>query len=89
MVLNVGMARSSGSARTAPKGRATPARHSSGGGGGSLLTPTVQWILVTLVGLLVIAAIIYFGSDLGDGGGGVDHSGLSPASVVERSPGAA
>ena len=76
------MARSSGSARTAPKGRATPGRHSSGGGG-SLLTPTVQWILVTLVGLLIIAAIVYFGSDLGDGGGG-DHSGLAPASVVEH-----
>lgn len=76
------MARSSGSARTAPKGRATPGRYSSGGGG-SLLTPTVQWILVTLVGLLILAAIVYFGSDLGDGGGGVNHSGLAPASVVE------
>ena len=76
------MARSSGSARTAPKGRATPGRHSSDGGG-SLLTPTLQWILVTLVGLLVIAAIIYFGSDLGDGGGGGDQSGPAPTSIVE------
>ncbi len=82
------MARSSGSARTAPKGRATPGRHSTVGGG-SLLTPTVQWILVTLVGLLIIAAIVYFGSDLGDGGGGGNHTGLAPATVVEHAATAA
>jgi len=75
------MATSGGSARTAPKGRATPGRHTAEGAR-TLLTPAVQWILVTLVGLLIIAAIIYFGSDLGDGGGGVDQSGRAPAADI-------
>jgi hypothetical protein len=86
MVLNVAMA--SGSGRTAPKGKATPARN-SGSGERTLLTPTIQWILVTLVGVLVIAAIIYFGSDFGDGGGGITQSGLAPIAVVEPTAGAA
>ncbi len=86
VVLNVAMA--SRSARTAPKGKATPARN-SGGGEGTLLTPTIQWILVVLFGLLVIAAIIYFGSDFGDGGSGVTQSGLAAIAVVEPTAGAA
>lgn len=68
---------SKGSARTAPKGHATPARNSDVGGR-NLLTPTVQWILVVLVGLLVMAVIFYFGSDLGSGGGGGDDSTFAP-----------
>ena len=67
--------KSTGSARTAPKGHATRARN-SGVAQRTLLTPTVQWILVALLGLMVVAAIIYFGSDIGSGGGGGDHSGL-------------
>ena len=47
-----------------------------------MLSTTVQWIIVAFVGLLIIAAIVYFGSDLGDGGGGGNHSGLAPASAI-------
>jgi len=87
VVLNVAMATSSGSARTAPKGKATPTRN-SGDGGQTFFTPTIQWILVVIAGLAVLGAIIYFGSDIGDGGGdeGVNHSGLAPAAVVDESP---
>ena len=84
------MATSSGSARTAPKGKATPTRNSVDGGQ-TFFTPTIQWILVVIAGLAVVGAIIYFGSDIGDGGGdgGVNHSGLAPAGVVAESPSAA
>ncbi len=82
------MATSNGSARTAPKGRATPTRN-SGGGGSTFLTPTIQWILVALAGLVVLAAVIYFASDIGDGGGGVDDSGLAPVAVLTESESAA
>ncbi len=71
-----------GSGRTAPKGKATPARN-SGGGERAILSPTIQWILVAIVGLLVIAAIIYFGSDFGDGGTTVTQSGLAPIAVFD------
>ena len=79
------MATSSGSARTAPKGRATPTRRTSDGGR-TFLTPVIQWILVAIAGIAVLVAIIYFGSDIGDGGGGVNHSGLAPVAVVEGDP---
>lgn len=69
--------KSTGSARTAPKGHATRSRNSDVAAR-TLLTPTVQWILVALLGLMIVAAIVYFGSDLGSGGGGGDHSGLAP-----------
>jgi hypothetical protein len=85
MVFNVAMTTSSGSARTAPKGKATPTRNADGRGRGrAFLTPTIQWILVTIAGLAVVGAIIYFGSDIGDGGG--DHSGYAPVAVVTESP---
>ena len=78
------MATSNGSARTAPKGKATPTRNAVDDGR-TFLTPTIQWILVVIAGLAVVGAIIYFGSDLSDGGGGVDHSGLAPTAVVTES----
>ena len=81
------MATSSGSARTAPKGKATPTRDSDDGGR-TFLTPTIQWILVVIAGLAIFGAIIYFGSDIGGGGGGGNH-GLAPVAVVAESPSAA
>lgn len=83
MVFNVAMATSSGSARTAPKGRATPARNADDRGR-TFLTPTIQWILAAIAGLAILGAIIYFGSDIGDGGGA--HSGLAPMATVTESP---
>ena len=82
------MATSSGSARTAPKGKATPARNARSGDR-TYFTPTIQWILVVIAGLAIVGAIIYFGSDFGDGGGGVDQNGLAPAAVIAASPSAA
>ena len=79
---------SSGSARTAPKGKATPTR-AANGGDRTLFTPTIQWILVAVAGLAILGAVIYFGSDIGDGGGGVNNSGLAPAALVDRAPTAA
>ena len=66
MVFNLPMATSSGSARTAPKGRATPARNADDRGR-TFLTPTIQWILAAIAGLAIFGAIVYFGSDVGDG----------------------
>jgi hypothetical protein len=83
------MTTSSGSARTAPKGHATPTQ-SPDGEGRTFFTPTIQWILVVLAGLAIIGGIIYFGSDIGDGGGGGgNHSGLAPAAVVNEPASAA
>jgi len=73
--------KSTGSAHTAPKGHATRARNADSAGR-TLLTPMVQWILVILVGMAIVAAIFYFGSDLGSGGGGGNHSGLAPTDVA-------
>lgn len=84
LVLNVAMATSSGSARTAPKGKATPTRDSEDGGW-TFFTPTIQWILVVIAGLAVFGAIIYFGSDIGGGGGGGNH-GLAPVAVETEAP---
>jgi len=85
LLFNVAMATSSSSAHTAPKGRATPTRN-SGDAGRTFFTPTIQWILVAIAAFAVVAAIIYVGSDISDGGGGVDHSGLAPVGAVTESP---
>ena len=80
MVFNDPMATSSGSAHTAPKGRATPARNADDRGR-TFLTPTVQWILAAIAALAIFGAIIYFGSDMSGG-----DSGLAPVAVVTESP---
>ena len=49
--------------------------------GRTFLTPTIQWILAAIAGLAIFGAIVYFGSDVGDGG-----SGLAPVAVVTESP---
>jgi hypothetical protein len=56
---------------TAPKGHATT--HSVGEVKQSRISPTMEWIIAGIVLMLVIAAIVYFGADLGGGGGG--HGG--------------
>ena len=78
------MAHSNGSARTAPKGEGDPARATPNGAGRTLFTPTIQWILVAIAGLLVIGAIIYFASDSGSGGDDTNQRGLAPLAVVEE-----
>lgn len=82
------MATSSGSGRTAPKGRATPPRNARGGGG-TFLTPTIQWILVVIAGLLVLGAVIYVGSDVGRGGGGIGQSSIAATAVIDAPAAAA
>jgi len=83
IVFNEAMATSSGSARTAPKGKATPSRNADDRGR-TLLTPTIQWILAAIAGLAIVGAIIYFGSDIGDGDAG--DRGIAPGAVVTESP---
>ena len=68
--------RTIGSARTAPKGRATPGR-SSGGGRRRLLTPTVQWILVVLLGVAIVGTVLYLLRDTGTNVGAADESGAA------------
>jgi len=90
IVLNGGMAsKSTGSARTAPKGRATPGRGRDGGGG-RLMTPTMQWIIVIVVGLAILVGIMYLlrdeSADIGSG----DPGGPAPsvAALAAVPPGA-
>lgn len=65
----------SGSAITEPKGRATRARNADAGGR-SLMGPTLQWILVVVAALAIMAGIFYFGRDVRSNyGGGGGHSG--------------
>jgi hypothetical protein len=67
---------SNGTARTAPKGAATRSR-SEAENGRSWLSPTLQWVLVALAGILLAAAIFYFGRNTEAPAGGT-----SPAEVV-------
>lgn len=70
----------SGKAVTAPKGRATRARNQDLDGS-SFFGPTMQWILVIVAALAIMAGIFYFGRDVrSDLGGGGGHSG-APADV--------
>jgi hypothetical protein len=75
---------SNGSARTAPKGAATRSR-AEAENGRSWLSPTLQWVLVAVAGILIAAAIFYFGRDTQ-----APASGTSPAEVTTdlRAPGA-
>ena len=43
------------------------------------MTPTMQWVIVTIIGLVIIGAIFYFGRDVTSNLGG-GHSG-APATV--------
>ena len=89
VVLNVHMATSSsglGTHRTEGAGDPDTRRRRQRS---DMFTPTIQWMLVMIVGLALLGAIIYFGSDIGDGGGGVNHSGLAPAALVDPPPTAA
>ena len=71
-----------GSARTAPKGRATRPRNADTSGA-RWLNSTAQRILVMLAGLAILGAIIWFGSDIGDDIGGDQGGPLpSPAATV-------
>ena len=54
---------STGSARTAPKGRATRAR-SDGRATRGRLSSTVQWIIVIVVALAVAGTIMYLARDV-------------------------
>lgn len=75
----------SGSAITEPKGRATRARNSDASGR-SFMGPTMQWVLVVIVGLAIIGGIFYFGRDVRSNFGGGGHSGAPaevPAVVVD------
>jgi len=68
-----------GKGYTAPKGR--PTVHNTGQPTGRRMSSTMQWTLVIIVFLVVMAVIFYVGRDfrgLGPGGGG--HSG-SPATA--------
>lgn len=77
---------STGTARTPPKGEATRSR-SDRGARRSLVPTTMQWVLVVIVGLLIFAAIAYFGSDVGDDLGGGDQVGTSaPSMLVSSDP---
>jgi hypothetical protein len=80
------MAHSDGSARTAPKGKATPPR-TTRDVDRPLLTPTIQWILVAVVGLLIVGAIVYFSSD--SGGDGAEQTSRPPAAAFDGSARAA
>lgn len=73
--------KSTGSARTAPKGRATPGR---GGdtGGRRLLTPTMQWLIAIVVGLAILGGIMYMLRDENAGIGLGGDGGLAPTEAV-------
>jgi hypothetical protein len=89
VVLNVRMAgkASSGSATTAPKGRATRGR-SDADEGRSFMSPTMQWVLAVLVVLAIIGGILYFGRDIGSNyGGGGGHSAPAPSMVIDDTSG--
>jgi hypothetical protein len=76
----------SGSAVTAPKGRATKARNDEDGGR-SFMGPTMQWVLVVVAALAIMGGIFYFGrgarSDLGGGGGRSGAPADAPAVVID------
>jgi len=69
----------SGKAVTAPKGRATRAQNDDVSAR-SFIGPTMQWVLVILAALAVMAAIFFFGRDFRSDFGGGGHSG-APADV--------
>jgi hypothetical protein len=80
LVLNVGMAKTSSSAHTAPKGHATRTQ-GRGGEGRSLFGPALQWILVVVAGLAILGGIMYVGRDVRSNlGGGGGHG--APAEVL-------
>lgn len=64
---------------TAPKGRATRARNEATGGN-RFLGPTMQWVGIVVVALIVMAGIFYFGRDFRSNTGG-GHSG-APADGI-------
>ncbi|MFK7919664.1 MAG: hypothetical protein AB8G14_16435 [Ilumatobacter sp.] len=64
---------------TAPKGRATRARNEAVGGN-RFFGPTMQWVGIVVVALIVMAGIFYFGRDFRSNTGG-GHSG-APADGV-------
>ena len=75
----------SGKAFTEPKGRATRARNESGDP--SRMSPVLQWTLVIIAGLAVMAAIFYFGRDVrSDLGGGHSGAPVDVAAVVIDAP---
>lgn len=57
-----------GKGYTAPKGR--PTVHRTGKGSTRRLSSTVEWVLATIVFLLILGAIFYFGRNFTSGGGG-------------------
>ncbi len=65
-------ARMSGSAFTAPKGRATRSRNDAAGGR-RFITPKLQWALVILAAALALGAFFYLGSDVRS-----DYNGVGP-----------
>jgi hypothetical protein len=70
--------RSTGSARTAPKGRATPARNATTGRR-RLFTPTVQWIVLVLIGAAIVGTVLYLLRDTTSNVGAIEHVAVVPA----------
>jgi small-conductance mechanosensitive channel len=66
---------------TPPKGR--PTTHNVGRVSRSRLSPTVEWIIAIIVILIVLGAIVYFGSDIGGGGptGAIPSALVQPATI--------
>lgn len=65
---------------TAPKGRATRAQNDVAGGN-RFFGPTLQWVGILVVALIVMVGIFYFGRDFRSDYGGGGHSG-APADAV-------
>ena len=76
------MPMASGNAQTAPKGRATRARNAPARR--SLFGPPTQWVVVTVVALVIIGGIFYFGRNVSSTFGG--HSGAPAPAVLDAAP---
>lgn len=75
---NVTMSRS---AVTPPKGHATRARNDNSRGR-SIINPKLQWTLVILLSLAVMAGVFYFGRDVRSDYNGAGPSGATVAPAV-------
>lgn len=72
-----------GSAVTAPKGRATAARDQRGGRR-RFLSPTMEWVLAVILFLVALAVLFYFLRDVRSTTGGTTL-GADVASIVTPS----